>query len=42
MVTSNDDSLTAEDMVLGYKQLQRVERAWRLLKSGIKIRTVYH
>jgi len=42
VVTSNDDSLTAEDVALGYKQLQRVERAWRLLKSGIKIRPVHH
>jgi len=42
VVTSNDDTLTAEDMALGYKQLQRVERAWRLLKSGIKIRPIYH
>ena len=42
VVSSNDDSLTAEDMALGYKQLQRVERAWRLLKSGMRIRPVYH
>lgn len=26
VVHSNDDTLTAEDMALGYKQLQRVER----------------
>ena len=30
------------DMALGYKQLQRVERAWRQLKSGLRLRPVYH
>ncbi len=34
--------LSAEDMALGYKQLQRVEEAWRTLKSGIRLRRVYH
>ena len=29
-------------MALGYKQLQRVEQAWRSLKSGLKLRPVYH
>jgi len=42
VVHSNDDTLTAEDMALGYKQLQRVEEAWRTLKSGLKLRPVYH
>lgn len=42
VVHSNDDSLTPEDMALGYKQLMQVERAWRLLKSGIKIRPMFH
>ena len=31
---SNDDTLSAEDMALGYKQQQRVEEAWRTMKSG--------
>jgi hypothetical protein len=34
--------LSAADLALGYKQLQRVEAAWRLLKSGLKLRPVYH
>jgi hypothetical protein len=34
IVHSNDDTLTAADMALGYKQLQRVEQAW--------MRPVYH
>ena len=42
VVHSNDDSLTPEDMALGYKQLQRVESAWRMLKSGIGFRPVFH
>jgi hypothetical protein len=42
VVHSNDDTLTPEDMALGYKQLLQVERAWRLLKSGIKIRPMFH
>lgn len=42
VVHSNDDSLSAEDMALGYKQLQRVEEAWRTLKSGLQMRPVYH
>ena len=42
VVHSNDDTLSAEDMALGYKQLMRVEQAWRTLKSSLKIRPVYH
>ena len=42
VVHSNDDTLSAEDMALGYKQLQRVEQAWRQLKSGLHLRPVYH
>ena len=41
MVHSNDDSLTPADVALGYKQLQRVEEAWRSLKSGLRVRPVY-
>jgi Transposase DDE domain len=42
VVHSNDDTLSAADLALGYKQLQRVEVAWRMLKSGLKLRPVYH
>ena len=42
VVSSNDDTLTAEDMALGYKQLMRVEEAWRTLKSGLRMRPVFH
>lgn len=42
VVHSNDDTLSAEDMALGYKQLMRVEQAWRDLKSVLRMRPVYH
>lgn len=42
VVHSNDDTLTGEDMALGYKQLQRAEESWRQLKTGLRLRPVYH
>lgn len=42
IIHSNDDSLTAEDLALGYKQLMRVEESWRTLKTGLQMRPVYH
>ncbi|MDA8095820.1 MAG: IS1634 family transposase [Betaproteobacteria bacterium] len=42
VVQGNDDSLTVEDMALGYKQLQRVEECWRTMKSGLNMRPVFH
>lgn len=42
VVHSNDDTLSAADLALSYKQLQRVEVAWRSLKSGLKLRPMFH
>lgn len=42
VVHSNDDTLAPADLALGYKQLTQVERAWRLLKSGLRIRPIFH
>jgi transposase len=42
VVTSNDDTLLPEDLALGYKQLMRVEECWRTMKSGLRMRPVYH
>jgi transposase len=42
VVTSNDDTLSADDLALGYKQLMRVEVCWRTLKSGLRMRPVFH
>ena len=40
--TPNDDTLNAEDLALGYKQLMRVEEGWRTLKNALKLRPVFH
>jgi hypothetical protein len=42
VITSNDDTLTVEDLALGYKQLMRVEECWRTMKTGLRMRPVYH
>lgn len=42
LLLTNDPSLSAEDVALGYKQLLRVEESFRRLKHGIDIRPVYH
>ena len=42
LVHGNDDTLSAEDMALGYKQLIRVEQAWRDMKSTLDMRPVFH
>ena len=36
------DTLSADDMALGCRQLQRVEQAWRRMKSGLGLRPIYH
>jgi hypothetical protein len=42
VVHSNDDTLSAADLALGYQQLQRAKIAWRSLKGGLKLRPVFH
>jgi transposase len=42
VITSNDDTLTSEDLALGYKQLMRVEECWRTMKLGLRMRPAYH
>ncbi len=42
LLSTSDDSLSAKDVVLGYKQLMEVERAFRTLKSTLGLRPVYH
>jgi len=41
VIHSNGHDLSAEDLALAYKQLVRVEEAWRTMKS-IEIRPVFH
>ena len=43
VVTTNDDSLTAEDAALGYKGAWIIEHCFRKLKTtGLEVRPVYH
>ncbi len=42
LLQSSDDTLTLEDIVLGYKQLAEVEKAFRTLKTTLEIRPNYH
>jgi transposase len=42
LVETSDDSLSLEDIVLGYKQLNDVEDAFRTLKTTLELRPNYH
>ena len=42
LVSTSDDHLSAEDVVLGYKQLHEIERVNRDLKHTVDVRPVYH
>jgi hypothetical protein len=42
LVHSNDDTLKPEDMALGYRQMIRVEHAWRDTKITLDMRPVFH
>ena len=42
LLSSSDDTLSPEDIALGYKQLMEVERAFRTLKTTLELRPFYH
>ena len=42
LLSTSDDSLSREDVALGYKQLMEVERAFRTLKTTLELRPIYH
>lgn len=42
LLSCSDDTLGADDIALGYKQLLEVERGWRDMKQIIELRPVYH
>ncbi|MCR4403677.1 MAG: IS1634 family transposase [Firmicutes bacterium] len=42
LLSTSDDTLSPEDVALGYKQLLEVEDAFRMLKSALDMRPVYH
>ncbi len=42
ILRTSDDTLSPEDVVLGYRQLYEVEDAFRTLKQTLELRPVYH
>jgi transposase len=42
LIKTSDDTLSLNDIVLGYKQLHDIERGFRALKSDLELRPVYH
>ena len=42
IVETSDDTLSVRDIVLGYKQLYDVERAFRTLKTDLDLHPNYH
>ncbi len=42
VLETNHPTLDAADIVQSYRQLQEVERAFRVLKSLVKVRPIYH
>ena len=42
LLSTSDDGLSVEDVVMGYKQLFEIERVFRDLKHLVDIRPVYH
>ncbi len=42
VLETNHPTLSADEIVASYRQLQEVERAFRMLKSVIKLRPVFH
>jgi transposase len=42
LIRTSDDTLSPEDVALGYKQLLEVENAFRTLKTPLEFRPVYH
>ena len=42
LISTSDDTLSPEEVALGYKQLLEVEDAFRTLKSTLEMRPMYH
>jgi transposase len=42
LIETSDDTLSINDIVLGYKQLNDVEKAFRTLKTSLDLRPNYH
>lgn len=42
LLRTSDDTLSAEDVALGYKQLLEVEEAFRTMEHSLELRPIYH
>jgi transposase len=42
LLSTSDDTLSLEDVALGYKQLMEVERAFVTLKTTLELQPLYH
>jgi IS4 transposase len=42
LLRTSDETLTAADLALAYKQLYQVERGWRDMKGALALRPVFH
>jgi hypothetical protein len=42
LLSTSDDTISAEDVALGYKQFYEVEDAFRTLKTTMSLRPIYH
>src|SRR5690606_7069998 len=42
LIRTSDDTISAEDVALGYKQLVDVEDAFRTLKTTLELRPMFH
>ncbi len=42
LLRTSDDTLSAEDTALGYRQLLQIEEAFRTLKTRLELRPIYH
>lgn len=42
LLSTSDDTLSSEDVALGYKSLMEVERAFRTLKTTLELRPLFH
>ena len=42
LISTSEDDLSSEDVVMGYKQLHKIERVFRDLKHTVDVQPVYH
>lgn len=42
LIQTSDDTLSSEDVAIGYKQLMDIESAFRTIKQTLELRPIYH